>query len=337
MTSGLSAPAGLDGQGMVRLNQVRPQDLLRDRYVLEASYNSAEAAVAAGLPYTYPGWSGLGYQALKPYPQLGANNINDFGSPVGFSTYHSANLTITKRMSQGLYAYGVYTFSKAITNVSTVFGDVTPFQDTYNLRLNKSISPDDRTHVIKSALAWEIPAGPGKHLLGNSGPVLKALVGGWTVSAVLGYSSGAPLGTVGSTGQMVGWNGGSLVQDFNTPAGGFKRLFDSSRFDPFNPANPSNRFFDPNAFTAPAPQRLGNAPMKFPQVRMPWGYSEDASLSKSLSLREKVRVELRLEMFNVLNRHSFSGVEMNPRNAAFGNLTGANGSREGQAGLRLEW
>jgi hypothetical protein len=68
--------ARLNGQGMVRPNQVHSQDLLRDRYTLEANHDSRQAAVAAGLPYTYPGWSGLCYYALEPYPQLGASEYS---------------------------------------------------------------------------------------------------------------------------------------------------------------------------------------------------------------------------------------------------------------------
>ncbi len=331
----------LNGQSMVLPNQVRIEDLRRfTPAVLDATYATPEAAVAVGLPYTFPGWSGRGYEALRPYPQLGQNGINAFGARVGFSTYHSGNLVVTKRMSSGVYAYGAYTFSKTITNVTSVDGANTGFTDTYNLSLYKSIGPDDRTHVLKSAFVWELPVGRGRHFLGSAGGVLDHLVSGWTVSATIGYSSGTPLGTVGGLGGVTGWNGAGRVQDFNTPAGGFKRLFNPDTFDPWNPNAPGNVFFDTSAFSTPGPQDLGSAPRRFPQIRMPWRFSEDASLVKRFTVHEGVRLEFRLEMLNLFNRHYFSTPQMSASHAAFGKMQGIDGSadpRKGQAGLRIEW
>lgn len=330
----------LNGQSMVIPNQVRIEDIRRfTPNVLNAEYASPEAAMAVGLPYTFPGWSGLGHHALRPYPQLGQNGINTFGARVGFSTYHSGNLVVTKRMSSGVYAYGAYTFSKSITNVTSVDGANTGFTDTYNRSLYKSIAPEDRTHVLKSAFVWELPVGRGRRFLGASSGVLNHVVSGWTVSATIGYSSGTPLGTVGGLGGVAGWNGGGRVQDFNTPAGGFKRLFNPDTFDPWNPNAAGNMFFDTSAFSTPGSQDLGSAPRRFPQVRMPWTLSEDASLVKRFAVREGVRLEFRLEMLNLFNRHYFSTPQMSASNAGFGRMQGISGAdpRKGQAGLRVEW
>ncbi len=333
--------ARLNSQSLVRPNQVHAADLQRfSQGVLDATYATPEAAVAVGLPYTYAGWSGRGYEALRPYPQLLQNNITAFMPRYGFSTYHSGNVVVTKRMSKGVFAYGAYTFSKSLTNVTTEDGAITGCMDYYNLANCKNISPSDRTHVIKGAAVWELPMGKGRRLFGSSGTIVNLLASGWTISATVGYSSGAPLGSVGSLGSMVGWNGGGLLQNFTAPASGFKGLFNPDTFDPWNPNAAGNLFFDTSAFSTPAAQQFGNAPQRFPQVRLPWKLSEDAGVTKRFSVRERVRMELRLEMLNLFNRHYYLGPQMAANNAGFGKVMGVDGNadpRKGQAGLRVEW
>jgi len=135
----------------------------------------------------------------------------------------------------------------------------------------------------------------------------------------------------------VGWNGPATFANFNTPAAGFNRLFDSSKFNPWNANDPANRFFDPSAFTDASPQKLGTAPPRFPGLRGLWSRSEDASIMKKFSIRERARLELRLELFNGFNRHFFGAPSTNLNDAFFGNVRLASGSREGQLGARVEW
>src|SRR6185295_12006380 len=102
----------LHSGGNVTPNQIDPKEFSRGA-VLTQNITSAAQASAAGLPYPYPGFSGLGAYTLLPFPQLAARGLGAFGDPVGMSTYHAGNLIVTKRMSRGYYLYGAYTFSKA--------------------------------------------------------------------------------------------------------------------------------------------------------------------------------------------------------------------------------
>ena len=68
-----------------------------------------------------------------------------------------------------------------------------------------------------------------------------------------------------------------------------------------------------------------------------WSWNEDATLSKSFSIVESVRLQLRLETFNLLNRHSFAGPDLSMSNASFGNVRTASGNRSAQLGARVEW
>jgi carboxypeptidase family protein len=319
-------------------NQINPRELSRGA-VLSQEITSADQAAAAGLPYPYPGFSGLGGYTLLPFPQLADKWLGSFGDPVGFSTYHSLNAIVTKRMARGYYIYGAYTFSKAIANVTdvNVGGNTTGIQDTYNRTLYKSISSLDHTHVFKSAIMWDLPLGEGKKLLSGKNRVLNAVAGGWTVAAILNYSSGTPLWHPNSRTRPNFWNGPDIWANFNAPAGGFKRLFNPATFNPANPADPGNRFIDSTAFSDASPQSLGTSPSMFPTVRMMATFSEDASLIKRFTIHEGVHLQFRIEMLNLFNRHYFDWPDMDLNSASFGNITRASGNRTGQFGLRVEW
>jgi hypothetical protein len=125
--------------------------------------------------------------------------------------------------------------------------------------------------------------------------------------------------------------------NFNTPAGGFKRVFDTSKFNPWNADDPGNRFFDPTAFSDASTQQLGTSPAVFPTVRMLWSLNEDVSILKMFPIKERVRLQFRMEFLNALNRHFFGGLSTNLNNSYFGNMRTASGARNGQFGMRLEW
>jgi hypothetical protein len=319
-------------------NQINPKELARGG-VLTQTIDSPAKAAAAGLPYPYAGFSGLGGHTLLPFPQMGTRNLGSFGDPVGFSTYHALNFIATKRMSKGYYLYGAYTFSKTIANVTdlNVGGNSNGIQDTYNRGLYKSISSQDRTHIFKSALTWEMPVGRGKALLNGANRVVNAVVGGWTLSGIVNISSGTPLGHPNSRRSPNFWNGPAVWANFTAPAGGFKGVFNPDTFNPWTASDPGNRFFDKTAFSDADPQSLGNTPNRFPQVRLLTTFSEDASLIKRFTIREGMSLQFRVEMLNLFNRHYFDGPDMNMNNASFGNVIRASGSRTGQFGMRLDW
>jgi hypothetical protein len=193
--------------------------------------------------------------------------------------------------------------------------------------------------TVHEKIAWppSSPSCKGKTLLKSTSRVMNAVVGGWTVSAILNYSSGTPLGHPNSRVSPNFWNGPAVWANFNTPEGGFKGIFNPDNFNPSNPSDPGNRFFDKSVFSDANPNSLGTSPNRFPQVRMLSTFSEDASLIKRFSIREGVGLQFRVELLNLFNRHYFSGPEMNMNNSFFGNIIRASGNRIGQFGMRLDW
>ena len=96
--------------GLEDINQVDPKYLSLGN-LLYADASSPEAA-SAGIKVPYPGFAGSVAQALRPYPQF--STINDFYQPTGFGVYHSFQVRLQKRYSNGLSFLGAYTLSKNI-------------------------------------------------------------------------------------------------------------------------------------------------------------------------------------------------------------------------------
>ena len=146
----LDPSAAADAIGARLLNQVR---------------TPAEAA-ANGIAYPYPGFAGNVAKALSPFPQVQGNNtVAAYGTPIGFSTYHSLQVILNKEFSNGLTAYANYVWSKNLTNVeSSMVGSNPGAMDIYNLKLEKALANDDQPHMFKGFVSYELPFGKGRSI-----------------------------------------------------------------------------------------------------------------------------------------------------------------------------
>ena len=87
--------------------------------------------------------------------------------------------------SHGLYAQVSYTFSKLLADTTS--------ENVYWRNREKAINGADRPHVVTLSYIYDLPVGHGKAFGANMHPVLDAFIGGWKVSAVQHYQSGAVL------------------------------------------------------------------------------------------------------------------------------------------------
>jgi hypothetical protein len=145
------------------------------------------------------------------------------------------------------------------------------------------------------------------------------------------------MGGISSPTSPAGWNGGTVLANFVQPAGGFKNVFNPSTFDPANVSNPSNRFFNPSAFSAVPAGQLGNGLIRYPNIRVPFTWTENGTLMKAFPIRERVRLQVRLEVADIFNRHFFGTPDLNMNDPQFGNIQAASGKRTCQLGARLDF
>ena len=284
-------------------------------------------------------------RALRPFPQVGHFDINDYSftpDKSGSFTYHSLQTKLEKRFSAGLTFLVSYTWSKNLTNSETdalggsgFFGTGNFLaQDNYNRKVEKTLSQLDTPHALVLSYTYELPVGPGKSVL-NSGGFAGKIVGGWSVAGVQRYQSGIPVGVVAS-----GVNTGLYGKDewygsirANLVSGQQLKGFSGS-FDPSK-----NTYLNPAAFAKPANFSFGNAPIALPGIRTPLRNDESLTLSKRTTIMERVTFTVRGEFFNVLNRAIFSIPSFDVSNpAAFGIVSSSYyPPRHIQIGAKLEF
>jgi len=307
-------------------NQVLPGYLSLGN-LLNANINSAQAK-AAGFSEPFAGFSDLWgtratvAQALRPFPQY--TGVSQFNPSYGDSIYHSFQLFVQKRMARGLDFTVAYTFSKAIDDTRS-YGSGVGQQNYYDRRGERSLSVNDQPHILTFSYVYQLPFGAGKKYL-SSGAAGKVF-GGWTVSGIQTYASGLAL-SLSVVNTLPIFNG--LLRP-NVVAGVSQRgIISLGRFDPGR-----DRWINPAAFVAPAPFTFGNT-SRYVNLRAPVNLSESFAILKNTSIRERMRIQFRMELSNPFNRTVFSAPVTSLSDPAFGQIQSqANSPRNIQLGLKF--
>ncbi len=320
------------------INQITPADLAKFGSDLTTPVRSQADADKFGIAYPYEGFRGTVASALRTFPQVRGNSvINSRGAALGFSNTHSMQVTLDKRFSNGLTAYLNYTWSKTLSNVfSSVEGeDGNKPLDYYNLALEKSIVQSDIPHMVKAYVAYELPFGRSKRWGSGWHSVTDAVLGGWSVSAILNYFSGNPLLWSGSS---VGnnWNGRGRRINIG-PGEMTDNSFSESDFDFFNTSAAGNTYLNKSIFSDITPGTLGTSAFAYPEARGFGTVNEDFGLQKNHRINEKFRIQIRAEFLNVFNRHFLGGINTNVTSGLFGQVTSVSGNRTIQLGARLDF
>ncbi len=266
-------------------------------------------------------------QAYRPYPQYGyIDSALGGGDRAGHSTYHSMMIKYNKRMGSGLTVQASYKLSKWMNDDGSN-------GDQYNRRLLKSIAGSDQTHVVQITYAYDLPFGKGKALLRNGGPAA-AVLGGWRVSGIHQYASGTPMGLGGAASFGVLGEYSNPLQ-ITTYDGWKNTTYKGSKFDPN-----VDLFLNASVFPAQNYSTFGNMTRSNPKMRSLPSYNEDINVARTFSLKERARLEFRLEGFNVLNRVRFgaSAGGTSVGGSQFGQWRSQiNSARRMQLVARLSW
>lgn len=244
--------------------------------------------------------------ALRPYLGYGNINLQEHGDT---SNYNSLQISLNRRMQRGL-AFGVnYTFSRTLESSGG------SFQDIYNLGAEAGLSGIHRAHVLNVNYVYELP-----FFRQHANGLVRAVLGGWDLSGVTVYQSGAP-NTVtvaqDTAGIGVALTRADLVGNPKLPNG--ERTL--------------TRWFNTAAFAIPPSGRFGTSGRN---ILIGPGFNQwDVSLLKNFYLRETVKLQFRAEAFNIWNHASFTGISTNLSSQNFGQITGSGPGRVFEFGLRL--
>jgi len=233
---------------------------------------------------TYFGFGTPGNVSPNGYlnPNLGGFPLNTLGA---WSNYNSLQLTANRRFTSGFQAQTSYTWSKCMTDGEFGLGafnnnSAATRMDPYNSKLDKGVCSYDITHVVRFNGTYALP------FKGN------VLLRGWQISGITSFSTGLPLNITTGYDEATG---GSLYALANRP-----NL--NPGFTPNPIVGTVNQWFNPAAFSMPAPGTFGNLGKN--TVRGPSFASTDVSLVKRTAIRkisEVFNVEFRAEFFNVFN------------------------------------
>jgi hypothetical protein len=233
----------------------------------------------------------------------------------GVSHYNAAFVKLEKRFSNGLSYLAHYTFSKSLDYSSQV-NETT--RDLFDPKLSYGRSLFDVTHRFVFSATYELPFGEGKPFL-SSRNVVGRVLGNWQVNTIVSLHSGYPFpvyvpgdscncGAASQTAQQVGnpWSG-----------------YTQSRLEWFNTA----------AFALPATGTFGNSGRNI--LSGPWQDTVDLSLFKAVPFKENIKLQIRGEFFNLLNRVNFGQPGNTVNTPTYGVITSANDPRIIQIALRL--
>jgi Carboxypeptidase regulatory-like domain/TonB dependent receptor-like, beta-barrel len=147
-------------------------------------------------PVTFNGTDG---DCVRPLDQYypDPNNPDPFGSvdikrDIGSSTYNALGLLLERRFSRGFSFQSRYTWSHSINDGSVGGGESNGPENVNCLQCDKGPSIFDIRHNFTVNAVYELPFGPGKTYLNDSGAVGK-VVGGWSLSTVGLWHTGHPL------------------------------------------------------------------------------------------------------------------------------------------------
>ena len=276
----------------------------------------ADNATVHNVPEPGPG----SIQARRPIPQLGAIRSIRFD---GKSIYHGLTFRGERRFQNG-YSYNVsYTLSTSKDDASSPGPTDAETNFPQNVRNifdetgEWAHSSFDHRHMVVASGTYELPS------FADAEGVKEALLDGWRVNAVFTAQSGAPF-TV---------NLG--VDQANIGAG------PAQRPDQLRDANlPSNertpeRWFNTSAFALQAPFTFGNAPRN--SVIGPGLTNLDLVVAKTWTLAGTRQLELRWEVFNVLDTVNFDLPNRIFGTPNFGRIFSAKDSRQMQFGVRASF
>jgi hypothetical protein len=118
----------------------------------------------------------------------------------GVGNYHALQIGLNKRFSSGVSFLTNYTWSKAIENPASNYGN-TGHQNVRNLDADPALAGVDLRHRWIASWLYELPFGRGRRYLSGASGVVNRLVAGWQLGGVSLIQSGLPFTVTGGAGR----------------------------------------------------------------------------------------------------------------------------------------
>jgi hypothetical protein len=179
--------------------------------------------------------------------------------------------------------------------------------------LEKRVSTYDRPNSLVISGVYELPFGKGRQFASGINPVLDGVIGGWALSTIYSLHSGAPL----SFGNLI-----YLGAPLNYNAENVSHTFDTTAFNTVSAQQLSQNF--------------RYFPSQFDNLRVDHTNNIDTTLTKTFTIKERVKLQIRAESFNLCNKPLFGAANLTATSASFSAVTTqTNNPRYIQFGARI--
>lgn len=231
------------------------------------------------------------------------------------SDYHALQFQFQRRLSRGLQALVSYTWAHSIDTVSDEATQTAP-TTRFDPQQDRGPSDFDVRHTLSAALTYSIPA-PAFGAVGD------AVLGNWSLDTIVRARSATPVNVVTGTDLLGLGFYGTLVSRPDLVPGEPLYVDD--------PAVGGGRRINREAFSIPPAGRQGNLGRNSLRGFPAWQI--DLALSRQFNLTERVNLQFRAELFNVLNHPNFGDPINSLGNPFFGQSTTMLGRSLGAGGF----
>jgi hypothetical protein len=227
---------------------------------------------------------------LKPFDVLTSGGIPFFAHH-GSAQYDSLQAAFSTRFQRGSIFQLSYTYSKtyADTALRVSNGGGQLVLDPFNLRNGYGLANINRPHILSANLVYNTPT------LQDQPQIVRSTFGNWEVGGIANVSSGSSytpfIGGISNVNDPSGIGNGAGVQLPNLVPGQPCQ----------NPSFKNFQWINPNRYTLNGFKlgTIGNAPIG--DCLGPPTRTVDTSISKNFKLTERVRVQFRIDAFNLFN------------------------------------
>jgi hypothetical protein len=215
---------------------------------------------------------------------------------MGNSDYNALQARVERRYASGLAMLVSYTYSKAIDLSGGGLVNDLMLRDVRNVGLERALSSSDMRHRFVVAYMYDLPFGHGQRF-NITNRALNAVAGDWQLNGITTVHSGQPITPLTATSSANTGNARpNRIADGNLPSD----------------QRSVNHWFDTGAFVLAPQYNFGNSGRDV--VTSPRAVNFDFSALKKFPVKklgEAGLIQIRIEMFNILNHPQFG--QPNPR------------------------
>jgi hypothetical protein len=217
---------------------------------------------------------------------------------VASSNYNSLQVQLRQSLRKGLSATFNYTYGHAIDDASDVRNTLPT--NSYDLKDERGNSTFDIRHIVTSFVSYQLPGSRFAPLLTK----------GWQVNSLFTVHGGTPLNILAGTNRSGTGENRDRVDVVGDPFNGFSSSIPNSL---------AIQYITKAAFANPAAGTFGNIGRN--ALYGPGFGSVDCSLFKTMAVRERLKAEFRVEIFNLFNRANYANPNTSYSSSSFGQIT----------------